>query len=133
MELQAMEDVQQLVNTQPVLVAPATSARKKTRAFEAIDLTRLSVEVRIFGYIAETTMTMTFTNPHKIELAGDLYFPLPEGAAGSGYALDIDGVMVDGVVVGKARGRQVFEKIVREGVDPGLVEWTKGNNFKTRV
>ena len=133
MELQAMEDVIQLVNTQPALVAPTTSTTKKTKAFEAIDLTHLSTEVRIFGYIAETTMTMTFTNPHNQELAGDLYFPLPEGAAVSGYALDIDGVMVEGVVVGKAKGRRVFEKIVREGVDPGLVEWTKGNNFKTRV
>ena len=35
--------------------------------------------------------------------------------------------------MGKQKARQVFEKIVRQGIDPGLVEWTRGNNFKTRV
>ncbi|MDY0165077.1 MAG: VIT domain-containing protein [Thermoguttaceae bacterium] len=92
-----------------------------------------ATEVRIFGYLAETTTTMTFRNPLDREMEGDLYFPLPAGATVSGYALDVDGKMVDGVAVGKHRGRQVFEEIVRQGIDPGLVEWTKGNNFKTRV
>ncbi len=96
-------------------------------------LTRLAVEVAINGFIAETKMTMTFLNPHNRVLEGDLNFPLPEGSFVSGYALDINGVMVDGVVVEKEKGRVVFEKIVRQGIDPGLVEWVEGNNFKTRI
>ena len=55
------------------------------------------------------------------------------GATVSGYALDVNGAMVDGVVVDKDKGRQVFEKEARKGVDPGLIEWTRGNHFKTRV
>jgi len=100
---------------------------------EPIKLARVAVDAKIHGYVAETTMTMTFYNPHSRQMAGDLYFPLPEGATISGYALDINGVMVDGVVVAKDRARQVFEIEVRKGIDPGLVEWVKGNNFKTRV
>ncbi len=65
--------------------------------------------------------------------AGDLYFPLPEGTAVSGYALDINGVMVDRAVVEKQKGHQFFKKILYRGIDPGLVEWVKGNNFKIRV
>jgi hypothetical protein len=76
---------------------------------------------------------MTFTNSHNRVLEGELYFPLPQGATVSGYALDIKGKMIDGVAVEKNRGREVFEKITRQGIDPGLVEWAKGNNFKTRV
>ena len=41
--------------------------------------------------------------------------------------------MREGVVVDKAKARKTFESIVRRGIDPGLVEKTKGNNFKTRV
>ena len=78
-------------------------------------------------------MTMTFANPNSRVMEGDLVFPLAEGSTISGYALDIQGKMVDGVVIEKHRGRQVFEKIVRQGIDPGLVEWTKGNVFRTRV
>ena len=100
---------------------------------EALKLSAVKIEVVVLGYLAETKMTMTFYNPNNRVLAGDLYFPLPEGATVSGYGLDVGGAMVDGVVVEKQKGRQVYEKIVRQGIDPGLVEWVKGNNFKTRV
>jgi Ca-activated chloride channel family protein len=100
---------------------------------QPLKLSKVKTEVTVRGYLAETRMTLTFFNRADRALAGDLYFPLPEGATISGYALDIKGVMVDGVVVDKAKARQVFEKEVRRGIDPGLVEWVRGNNFHTRV
>jgi len=100
---------------------------------EKLPLVRLAVEARILGPLAETRMTMTFANPHSRPLAAELYFPLPEGALVSGYALDIHGKMVDGVAVERERGRVIFEKEVRKGVDPGLAEWVRGNTFRTRV
>ena len=114
-------------NIPPILV---TEGEKGS---ERLSLSKVAVVVEIYGFLAETKMTLMFRNPHNRQLAGDLYFPLPEGATISGYALDINGVMVDGVVVEKEKGRVVFEKIVRQGIDPGLVEWVKGNNFRTRV
>ena len=45
-----------------------------------LGLATLRTEVRIFGSVAETTTTMTFTNPTARAMEGDLYFPLPEGA-----------------------------------------------------
>ena len=114
-------------NIPPILVTEGD------KGSERLSLAKIAVEVEIFGFLTETKMTMTFRNPHNRPLAGDLYFPLPEGATISGYALDINGIMVDGVVVEKEKGRIVFEKIVRQGIDPGLVEWVKGNNFRTRV
>ncbi len=98
-----------------------------------LGLAAVRTEVRIFGSVAETTMTMTFANPTGRVLEGDLYFPLPEGATISGYALDINGVMIDRVSVEKNEARQVYEQVVRQGIDPGLVQWTAGNNFQTRV
>ena len=96
-------------------------------------ISKVDVDTRIFGFVAETRMTLVFRNTLSQPLAGDLYFPLPAGATVSGYALDVNGAMVDGVVVDKDKGRQVFEKETRKGVDPGLIEWTRGNHFKTRV
>lgn len=100
---------------------------------EPVRLKSLQAQVRIYGYLAETSMTLTFENPNSRTLEGELYFPLPDGAVVSGYALDIDGEMVDGVAVEKEKAREVFETEVRRGVDPGLVEKVKGNNFKTRI
>ena len=113
--------------------APAALLVKQGKNYEEMRLTKLDVDVRIHGFLAETTSTMTFANPHDRVLEGDMYFPLPEGATVNGYALDIDGQMVDGVAVEKARARAIFEKIVRQGIDPGLMEWTRGNTFKTRI
>ena len=113
-------------------VPPALMVEESGKA-RPLGLAKLNVQVQIHGYVAQTTTTMTFSNPYPRVLEGDLYFPLPEGATISGYALDINGRLVDGVAVEKHKGREVFEKVVRQGIDPGLVEWTKGNNFKTRV
>jgi tetratricopeptide (TPR) repeat protein len=100
---------------------------------EPLGLVGLKVEARIIGYTAETTATMTFANPLARATEGDLYFPLPEGATVSGYALDIQGEMADGSVVEKQWARTVFETEKARRVDPGLVEWTKRDCFRTRV
>lgn len=113
----------------PALFVPG----ERPESSERLGVKRVSVESRIVGSLAETTMTLTFGNPHGRVLAGDLYVPLPANATVSGYALDVAGQLVDGVIVKKAEARRIFEKEVRKGVDPGLVEWTRGNVFNTRV
>ena len=75
-------------------VPPALFVKDGAGELEALGLAEVEVEVLIFGQLAETRMEMTFANPYERALAGDLYFPLPEGATVSGYALDIQGKMV---------------------------------------
>jgi len=98
-----------------------------------MQLAQLDVDVKVNQSFSKTSMTMTFRNPNDRVLAGDLVFPLPEGALVSGYALDINGVMVDGSIVKKEKARQVLETEIRKGVDPGLIEFTQGNNYRTRI
>jgi len=105
----------------------------KNAGEEPVRLADLAMRVRIFGHLAESTMTMKFYNPNSRVLEGELEFPMPEGAVVSGYALDVNGDLVEGVAVEKQKAREIFETEVRKGVDPGLVEKVKGNNFKTRV
>ncbi len=93
----------------------------------------LKIKTTIYGMIAETEISATIFNPYDRTLEGELVLPLPEGAFLSNYALDIKGVMVDGVIVKKKKARIVFEEIVRKGIDPGLAELVSGNNFKTRI
>ena len=117
------------VQTPPALLVKI-SAEKPS---EPLVIARADVDVVIAGFLAETTTTLTFRNPHDRALEGELVFPLPEGATVSGYALDVRGELVDGVIVERHEARIAFEKEVRRGIDPGLVEWLKGNNFRTRV
>lgn len=99
----------------------------------ALPVARMEVDVDIHGILAKTSITLEFANPHDRVLEGDLYFPLPEGVTVSGYAIDLNGQMVDAVVVEKHTARIIFETEQRKGIDPGIVEWVAGNNFKTRI
>src|SRR5947208_1951359 len=121
-----------LAGSQAQNIPPALMVEENNHT-TPLAVSKVDVDVRILGFIAETRMTVVFLNRLNRPVAGDLYFPLPVGSTVSGYALDVNSAMVDGVGVDKDKGRQVFEKETRKGVDPGLVEWTKGNHFKTRV
>ena len=99
----------------------------------SVRMTELMVTAEVNGRIVTTTYDMIFESNSSRTLEGELEFPLGDGQTVSGYALDVDGKMREGVVVDKAKARKTFENIVRRGIDPGLVEKTKGNNFKTRV
>jgi hypothetical protein len=96
-------------------------------------MSALDIDVTVIGNIATTRMEMRFFNGMNRILEGQLYFPLGEGQSVSGFAMDVNGELRDGVIVEKAKGRQVFESTVRQQIDPGLLEWTKGNNFKARI
>lgn len=96
-------------------------------------MNELKVDVKVLGNISVTTLEMSFFNGLDRRLEGELYFPLGEGQTVSRFAMDVNGTMREGVVVEKEKGRVVFEEIVRKNIDPGLLEWTKGNSFRSRV
>jgi Ca-activated chloride channel family protein len=100
---------------------------------QPLSIEKMDVQVSATAFLAETTTTIVFRNDNARALEGELVFPLPEGATLSGYALDVEGVLVDGVVVEQQKARIVFEQEVRKGIDPGLAEWVKGSNFRTRI
>lgn len=98
-----------------------------------MEIREMGISAKINGLYAEVETTLVFHNPNGRQLEGDLIFPLPDGAAVSGYALDIQGAMVDGVIVPKEKARVAFETETRRQVDPGLVEHVKGNLYRTRI
>ena len=93
----------------------------------------LDVQVSICGYFAQTTLTMTFFNPNSRPLEGSLEIPMPDGASVCGYAIDIDGKLVDGVIVSKQKARVVLESEIRKNIDPGIVEQVQGNIYRIRI
>jgi Ca-activated chloride channel family protein len=112
---------------------PVLVARDGAEAEKALSIARADVHVLVDGALAQTTLTLTFANDANRVLEGELMFPLPEGSTVSGYGLDVNGQMVDGVAVEKEHARQSYEQEVHKGIDPGLLEHVAGNNFRTRV
>lgn len=121
----------------------ARQVRKPTREARAprlaepaerpVRLQTVNIDTEVSGAQAVTSVEMIFHNPNRRVHEGELQFPLLDGQQVVGFALDIDGKLREAVPVDKARGQQVFEDIAREGVDPGLLAKTAGNNYKLRV
>lgn len=114
-------------------VKPNQRIQLKSDSKTELEISKMDVNVEVIGNIATTTYDITFKNNTNRILEGDFEFPLGDGQTISSFALDINGELREGVVVEKEKGRQVFETVVRNNVDPGLLEVTQGNNFKTRV
>jgi hypothetical protein len=109
------------------------SAAAEGRQDKALRIARLDVRTTLAGGLAQTTIEARFDNPTQDVMEGDFTLALPAGAVVNGYALDIGGQMVDGVLTGKRQARLVYERRVRAGIDPGLAEVTADNNFHTQV
>ncbi|MHC4400407.1 MAG: VIT domain-containing protein [Planctomycetota bacterium] len=92
---------------------------------------KVSVDVR--DQIARTVIEESFVNHTRRRLEGVFYFPLPEDASISGFGMWIGDKLVEADVVEKQRAREIYETILRERRDPGLLEWSGGNLFKARV
>jgi Ca-activated chloride channel homolog len=100
---------------------------------QPVQLQSLDVSSEIVGGFARTRVEMLFANPNDRVLEGELRFPLLAGQEIDGFALDINGELRDAVPVEKARGKEVFEEVIRRRVDPALLETTAGENFRLRV
>jgi predicted Zn-dependent protease len=91
------------------------------------------VTVDIRDQIARTVIEESFVNHTNGRLEGVFYFPLLQDASISGFGMWIGNELVEADVVEKQRAREIYETILRERRDPGLLEWTGGNLFKARV
>lgn len=91
------------------------------------------VTVDLCDQVARTVVEESFVNHTDGTLEGVFYFPLPQEASISGFGMWINGELVEADVVEKERAREIYETILRERRDPGLLEWAGGNLFKARV
>ncbi|HEX8526044.1 VIT domain-containing protein [Allosphingosinicella sp.] len=117
----------------PSLTARLLGINSPEATAEKLRIESLDVNVRVHGTIAETIVTARFVNPVDQTLEGDFRLVMPAGSVVTGYALDLNGRMIDGVLVDQRRARVAYEARVRGRIDPGLAEVDRDNLFRTRV
>lgn len=105
----------------PVMVDPEVSV--------SYESARLVAE----GPFVAIEQPFTIHNRHNKTLEANLNLALPQQQRMRSYALQIDGQMRDAVIVERVKGRVAFESIVRQEVDPSLVERRSGNQYNIRV
>ena len=116
-----------------VLTGNVRGVRSDATTSRQLAIEVLDVQVRIRGSIAETRMTATFRNGSNDVLEGDFAFDMPAGSVITGYALDVGPDLIDGVLAGRDRAREAFQRRVVQRIDPGLAEVTWSDRFSTRI
>ncbi len=91
------------------------------------------IRVEINDQVAKTYITQTFFNDTDRNLAGTYLFPLPEDTTFSSFSLHIDGKPVEGKILEANEARQQYEAIVRQMVDPGLLEYADYKTVRARI
>ena len=100
---------------------------------QPIKIRSFSIDIKAGLFTATTTINIELFNPNNKVLDGEYSFSLNAGQVITGFALDINGNMRDGVIVDKQKGRVAYENTIRRRIDPGLLEMTAGDNYRIRV
>ncbi len=91
------------------------------------------VTAEINDNIAKTRIEQVFYNPSRIRAEGTYMFPIPPGAAISGFTMDIDGKVLSGEILESNKARMIYNDIVRRQLDPALLEYVDHGLYKTSV
>jgi Vault protein inter-alpha-trypsin domain/FecR protein/von Willebrand factor type A domain len=129
-------------------------AKKPGNATEkdrAVRLTSHSAKIRVVGNVARTEVDEVFTNDTDDVLEGIYRFPLPPGAQIERLALEVDGKLVDGEFVDKAKAAAIWRGAIQNAApktprpreeiiwvpgpwrDPALLEWQRGGRFELKI
>ena len=98
-----------------------------------LELTAVTVDVRIDERVARTRTDQIFTNHAEWEVEGIYEFTLPEGAIITDLVLWIGDKRIQGLIMEKEEARRVYDDIVRQRIDPALIEQVTPNSFRLSI
>jgi Ca-activated chloride channel family protein len=98
-----------------------------------LTLTDMKVSIDIDGAVARTTIRQTLRNDGAGMAEGQFLLPLAPGATVSSFALLDGDQRLEGKVMDASEARGIYEEIVRQMRDPGLLEYQDANTFAVRA
>ena len=99
----------------------------------ALPVKSVKVETKIAAQVATTHVEQVFRNDTDATLEGTYFFPIPEAASISEFAIwDGDRRLV-GEVRSREEARRIYDEIVRRQRDPGLLEYAGRDLFQASI
>jgi Ca-activated chloride channel family protein len=96
-------------------------------------LERHAVRAEIDHQAAVTVIEQVFVNNTARKIEGQYLFPIPKGAALTGFTLRIDGKETSGEMIDKDRARHVYQDLVLRTRDAGLLEYLGNDVFRANI
>ena len=98
-----------------------------------VHIVRTGVHAEIVDGVATTTIDQVFRNDGGRDAEGTWFLPLPAGAIADGFTMTVGGKEVKGEVLDAGQARSVYEAIVRQRRDPGLLEYAGEGMLRARI
>jgi Ca-activated chloride channel homolog len=98
-----------------------------------LNVKSVKITTKIDSQVATTKVEQVFENPSPYRLEGAYFFPIPESASISDFAIYDGDKRMAAEIVEKARARQIYNEIVRRQIDPGLLEYVGKDLFQASV
>ena len=102
-------------------------------AARPLAITKQAVRAVIRDAIAETEVDQTFANPGSQAVEGWYWFTVPARATVTSFALETDGVLVEGEVIERRDAATKYASALRASRDPALLEWIDGRTYRARI
>ncbi|TDE26988.1 VWA domain-containing protein [Nonomuraea mesophila] len=98
-----------------------------------LPLESVDVAADISGLIAGVEVTQGFRNPFDVTLEATYVFPLPDRAAVTGFRMEADDRVVEGVLKERGQARADYDQALREGRRAAIAEEDRPDVFTIRV
>lgn len=99
----------------------------------ALPVKSIKIETKIRGQVATTHVEQVFRNDTAATLEGTYFFPIPETASVSEFAIWDGNNRLVGEVRSREEARRIYDQIVRSQRDPGLLEYAGRDLFQASV
>ena len=93
----------------------------------------VSLDTRIQGQVATTRVTQVFRNEMPVVMEGVFFFPIPQDASITEFAIWDGDRRLAGEVRPREEARRIYDGIVRRQRDPGLLEYAGENLFQASI
>ncbi|HZI61396.1 MAG TPA: VIT and VWA domain-containing protein [Pyrinomonadaceae bacterium] len=93
----------------------------------------IKIDTRISSQVATTHVEQVFRNDTNFTLEGTYFFPIPEAASISEFAIWEGNQRLVGEVRSREEARRIYDEIVRRQRDPGLLEYAGKDLFQASI
>jgi Ca-activated chloride channel family protein len=99
----------------------------------ALPVKSIKIDVKVASQVATTHVEQVFRNDTDSTLEGSYFFPIPESASISEFAIWEGDRRLVGEVRTREEARRIYDEIVRKQRDPGLLEYAGKDLFQASI
>lgn len=99
----------------------------------ALPIKSIKIDAKILSQVATTHVEQVFRNDTDATLEGTYFFPIPEHASITEFAIWDGSRRLVGEVRSREEARRIYDEIVRRQRDPGLLEYAGKDLFQASI